>query len=105
MQYKTIMFELIQQHPLFHGQLRRKRMLLAVLNSCATLMRDRHQALMEHLSANQTVIDRSQITSAAMEMAVKEMELRLQAGLLASDLDSMTGEDLIALVRELMSRA
>jgi len=74
MRYKTIVLELLQQHPETHNQLRSKRMLLPTMELYARQLRTRHEAWMEHLSRTRPGSDRSQIASEALEIALKELE-------------------------------
>lgn len=78
MPYKTIILELLQGRPELHDHLREQRMLLAVMDTCATALKSRHEALKGTLAAVKPELDLGQIASMAMEIAVQEMESRLQ---------------------------
>ena len=86
MQYKTIVLELLQQRPEMHEQLRTSRTLLSTVELYARELKTSHEAWKETLSQERAVSDQSQISSEAMELALKEMEDRLPAAL-PSDAD------------------
>jgi hypothetical protein len=79
MQYKTIMLELIQQRPQMHEELRQSRKMLETVERYAHELRDSHLALVETLSKARPDSDPSQIRSEALEIAVQEMQERLDA--------------------------
>ena len=77
MQYKTIVLELLQQRPEIHHQLRKERKLLLTMEHYATELKTIHQAWMELLAQMRPGSDRSQLSSEALEIALKELEDRL----------------------------
>jgi hypothetical protein len=77
MQYKTIIHELLQQRPQMHEQLRKHRKLLPALELYARELKDSHEAWKELLSQLRPDSDRSQLSSEALEIALKELEGRL----------------------------
>jgi signal transduction histidine kinase len=77
MQYKTIIYELLQQRPQMQEQLRKERKLLAALENYAKDLKTSHEGWKQLLSQMRPVSDPSQIASEALEIAVKEMEDRL----------------------------
>ena len=77
MQYKTIILELLQQRPQMHEQLRLERKLLTTLEFYAKELKDSHEEAMEQLRQLRPGSEASQISSEALEMALKEMEDRL----------------------------
>jgi hypothetical protein len=77
MQYKTIIHELLQQRPTMHEQLRKERKLLPALELYARELRRSHLAWQEMLAQVNPGSDKSLISSQAMEMALKEMEVHL----------------------------
>lgn len=77
MQYKTIVLELIQRQPELHERLRESRTLLATMDRLAFELKDRHDFWMEHLSRAKPDSDRSQLSSEALEIALKELEADL----------------------------
>ena len=77
MHYKSIIHDLLQQRPQMHDQLRKSRKLLPALEQYARELKNSHEAWKEMLSQLRPGSDPTQITSEAMEMAVKEMEDRL----------------------------
>jgi hypothetical protein len=77
MYYKTIVLELLQQRPEIHDQLRKQRKLLLTMEQYARELRTSHQAWTKLLSQMRPGSDRSQLSSEALEMALKELEDRL----------------------------
>jgi hypothetical protein len=77
MHYKTIIFELLQQRPQMHDQLLKERQLLPTLELYAKELKDGHEAWKEMLSQLRPGSDRSQLSSEALEIALKELEGRL----------------------------
>ncbi len=73
MQYKTMVLELLQQCPEFHGQLRSTRKLLPTLDHYSGLLKARHEAWKDRLSQAKPGSDASQIASEALEIALKEL--------------------------------
>jgi len=77
MQYKTIVHELLLTRTELHEQLRLTRRLLPTLESCARELKASHETWKETLSQAKPGSDPSQISSEALEMALKELEDRL----------------------------
>lgn len=77
MQYKTIVLEMLKERTKLHEQLRQARRLLPAMEAYAKELKASHQSWMETLSAARPGSDPSQISSEAMEMALKELEDRL----------------------------
>ena len=77
MHYKTIICELLQQRPQMHEQLRKDRRLLTVLENYAKELKASHEGWMHLLTQMRPGSNPSQISSEALEMAVKELEDRL----------------------------
>lgn len=77
MQYKTIVLQLLEQHPKMYDQLRSQRLLLPVLDLCATDLKARHQTWKDRLLRTKPSSDLNQIASEALEIALKELEDRL----------------------------
>lgn len=80
MQYKTIVLELIQQQPEMHEQLRANRTLLATMDAYALALKASHEEWMDRLSQRWPGSDRSQLSSEALEIALKELEEDLSSG-------------------------
>ncbi|MBK9119760.1 MAG: hypothetical protein IPM18_09200 [Phycisphaerales bacterium] len=104
MSYKTIILELLQRSPQLHEQLRRGRMLLTATESLATALKARHESLKDQLSATKPDHDPAQTASMAMEIAVQEMEHRLQAAFPAEGQGRLSLDAAMAFVRSLTSR-
>lgn len=105
MPYKTIMLELIEARPELHEQLRRSRVLLAVMESLATALKARHEALKVELATAKPGLEPGQAASTAMEIAVREIESRLQAAFPPDGQEALSLDDAMAFVRSLTSRA
>ena len=78
MQYKSIVHELLQQQTELHEKLRLTRRLLPTIEAYARDLKASHDEWKETLSEARPESDPIQISSEAMEMAVQEMEDRLQ---------------------------
>lgn len=81
MQYKTIVMELLEQHPQVHETLKQERKLLQTIESLARELKATHEQILRDLSEQQPPLssDRSSGTSSqAMEMAVAELQARLE---------------------------
>ena len=78
MQYMTIMLELIQSNRPLHQQLCQERKLLKTVEEAALELKSRHQEILEEMAELHPLSPTNQIYSQAFEMALKEMEERLQ---------------------------
>ncbi len=79
MQYKTIVLELIQQQPELHEQLRASRTLLATMDRYAVELKLSHEEWMDRLKQRMPGSDRSQLSSEALEIALKDLEENLSS--------------------------
>lgn len=104
MQYKTIVLELLQQRPQMHEQLRRERKLLTTLEIYAKELKDSHEEAMEQLRQLRPDSEASQISSEAMETALKEMEDRLPIVFPADDHETLSLDKAMAFVSSPSSR-
>ena len=104
MQYKTIILELLQQRPQMHEQLRRERKLLPTLEIYAKELKTSHEDSMEQLRQLRPGSEASQISSEAMEMALKEMEDRLPSESQTDDHETLSLDKAMAFVSSLSSR-
>ena len=104
MQYKTIILELLQQRPQMHEQLRRERKLLTTLEFYAKELKDSHEDAMEQFRQLRPGREASQISSEAMEMALKEMEDRLRIVFPADDHETLSLDKAMAFVSSPSSR-
>jgi hypothetical protein len=77
MPYKTMILELLRQHPKTQEYLRKERKLLSTMERYAKELRDSHLAWKELLTPLRPGSDPSQISSEALEMALKEFQDRL----------------------------
>lgn len=77
MQYKTIVLELLRQVPETHERLKASRTLLATTDHLTDELKTSHEAWKARLSrANPETGDR-QISSAALELAINDLEASL----------------------------
>ncbi|MBS0267268.1 MAG: hypothetical protein JSS02_35415 [Planctomycetes bacterium] len=104
MQYKTIVLELLQQRTEMHDQLRKDRKLLPALEFYARELKTSHEAWKETFSEAKPGSDPSQIASEAMEMAVKELEDRLQTASQDNDQVALSLDAAMTFVRNHTSR-
>ncbi len=99
MQYKTIVLELLQQHPEIHQQLLSKRTLLATLGLYAKELKTSHEAWKARLCQALPGSNPSQIASEALEIALWELEDVLQSEFPPDDSEPLTVEEAMAFIR------
>jgi hypothetical protein len=102
--YKTIVHELLAERTELHEQLRLTRRLLPTLETCARELKASHEAWKETLSQEKPGSEPNQIASEALEMAVKELEDRLQAALPTDDHEALSLDAAMAFIRSPTSR-
>src|SRR5262245_51606046 len=99
MQYKTIILELLQQHPEVHNQLRSKRMLLPALELCARHLKITHEGWKDCLSEVMPGRNQSQIASEALEIALKQLGDFLALTCPPDESDPLPIEEAMAFIR------
>ena len=104
MQYKTIVLELLQQQTELHEQLRITRRLLPTLETCARELKTSHETWMETLSQANPGSDPIQISSEALEIALKELEDRLPSASNRDENEPLSLDKAMAHVRRPTSR-
>jgi hypothetical protein len=72
MLYKTMVLELLQQHPEMHDQLRKQRTLLATMERLAMELKDSHETWKASLAQARPESSESQIASEALELALQD---------------------------------
>jgi chromosome segregation ATPase len=77
MQYKTIVLELLQQFPEMYDRLRETRTLLSTLEQRAEELKNSHEDWKQKLTEASPNYSEPQIASAAMEIALTELEASL----------------------------
>jgi hypothetical protein len=77
MQYKTIVLELLRERTELHEQLRKNRELLQTMERYARELKTNHEAWKALLLQLRPGSDLSQVSSEALELALKELEDRL----------------------------
>ena len=104
MQYKTIVLELLTQRTELHEQLRLTRRLLATVETCARQLKESHEAWKTTLARSHPGSDPSQVSSEAMELALKELEDRLPAESPRDEAEPLSLDAAMAFVREATPR-
>ena len=105
MQYKTMVLELLQQHPEIYNQLRSERMLLPMLELYASQLKASHEIWQERLAQARPNSDQSQIASEALEIAVQKLEDYLTSGVSPNDSDPLPLDAAMAFMLGPRSRA
>ena len=104
MQYKTIVLELLEQHPEIHEQLRKERKLLPTMERLASELKTSHEAWKAQLLQATPGSDPSQIASEALEMAVEELEQSLPAASLADGSEALSLDGAMAYLQSHMPK-
>lgn len=99
MQYKTIVLEILRHHPQIHEQLRSKRVLLPTLEFYARRLKTSHEAWKDRLSQATPGSNPGQVASAALEIALKELEDSLNSGFSPCDSEPLSIEEAMAFLR------
>jgi len=105
MQYKTIVLQLLEQHPEIYDRLRRQRQVLPTMEHYARELRSLHLAWQETLTQATPGSDPSQITSEALELALKDLEDRLQSGSPRDGQEALSLDQAMAFIRRHTLRA
>jgi hypothetical protein len=100
MQYKTIILELLKQRTELYEQLRLTRRLLPTMETCARQLKDSHEAWMATLAQSHPGSDPRQISSEALELALKELEDRLPAELPSDEAEPLSLDTAMAFIRK-----
>lgn len=98
MQYKTMVLELLRQRPEAYDQLQRRRILLQVLNLCASDLKGRHEVWKAQLALAKLGASKAQLASEALEMALKEIESRLPSSLPLNEGDQISLDQVMAYI-------
>ncbi len=77
MQYKTIVLELLQDHPALYEQLRSSKRLLPTMDAYALDLKACHEEWLHRLSRTRPDSDSRQIASEALELAIQGLQDRL----------------------------
>ena len=99
MQYKTIVLELLKQQTELHERLRITRRLLPTLETWAKDLKTSHEAWKETLLQAKPGSDPIQISSEALEMALKELEDRLPSVSPPHDQEPLSLDEAMASIR------
>ena len=98
MQYVTLTLQLIRGYPEIHNQLKRERAMLPTVDRLAWELKTRHEALKTFLAQTRPGSD-LQISSEALEIALKELEERLSAESRAEEAGTLSLDAAIASLR------
>jgi hypothetical protein len=104
MQYKTIVLELLKERTELHEQLRLTRRLLPTMETCARELKASHETWIETLTQSNPGSDPSQISSEAMELALRELEERLPSVHPQEDGEPLSLDQAMAFVRSHTSK-
>jgi hypothetical protein len=99
MHYKTIIMEMINDQPELALQLRRKKQMLATIETYAMELKNRHQAWQEELSQMRPGSHSSQIASEALELAIEEIRERLASASATDEADAPSLEAAMGYLR------
>lgn len=99
MLFKTMCLQMIQDHPEMYDQLLSNRQLLPTLEMYARDLKTRHEMLKEQLSQANPASGESQIASAALEIAMQEMQNRLLCEFPPDDPETLSLDGAMAYVR------
>ena len=77
MQYMTMVLEILKQRPQLQDQLRKDRKLLPMMEQYARELKESHLGWMKLLSRLRSGSEKDQISSEALELALKELAHRL----------------------------
>ena len=99
MQYKTIVLEILKQQTELYEQLRIKRKLLPTLEACAKELKTGHEAWKETLLQARPESNPIQVSSEALEMALKELTDRLASASRQSEIEALSLDEIMAHAR------
>jgi len=100
MQYKTIVLEMLQQRTELHEQLRKQRKLLTTMENYAKKLKASHEAWKETLVQSRPGSDTSQISSEALELALRDLEDRLPSELPSVEDEPLSLDAAMAFIRK-----
>jgi hypothetical protein len=86
MQYKTISLELLKGKAELYRQLRRKRLALATVETCAAELKASHERWKQAIAKVNPGSHPTQIASEALELAIEELRERLSITVIPKDL-------------------
>lgn len=78
MHYKTILMELINDHPELQSRLRESRTLLPSIEQWAVILRKQYRELIEEFLRQESSVTANEVSSRAMEVAVEQIREQLQ---------------------------
>jgi len=99
MMYKTIVLELLHQHPEIVDSLRRNRQLLPTLECYSSQLKTDHETWINILFQARPGSNESQIASEALEIAIMELEDRSSSGSPPDDSEPLSLDAAMAYLR------
>ncbi len=99
MQYKTIVLELLQEHPELHDQLQASKTLLRALDQYALALKASHESWMERIGQKRPGSDRRQVSGEALEFALREIQERLSADSKKDEEEPQSPDEAMAFLR------
>lgn len=99
MQYKTIILEILKQHPKIYHHLLNKRMVLQTLERHARDLKTNHERWMDLLRQARQGGNQDQIRSEALEMALWELEICLKLEFPQEESESLTLDEAMTFIR------
>src|SRR5262245_49251981 len=99
MLYKTIVLELLKQHPTLHDRLRHQRLLLPLLEHLARKLKDRHHWWQEQIRPTKPGSQPRQLASEALEIALQELQDRLSSASVPDEHQPLSLDDAMAFLR------
>ena len=98
MQYKTLTLQLIRAYPEIHNQLKSARAMLPTVDRLARELKTRHEELKSLLAQERPGSD-LQISSEALEIALKELEEKLSAATAMEEAEPLSLDAAMAFLR------
>jgi len=98
-QYKTLTLQLLRNNRKIYHRLKQTRKTLPTLDLYSKELKRSHEGWKDSLSESRPGSDPSQIASEAMELALQELEDRLQSELLPAGRESLTLDGAITYLR------
>lgn len=99
MQYKSIVLQLLEQHPQIHADLQRQRKLRSTMEGYAKELKRKHEAWQAELTQVKPQSDPAQLASEALEIALQELENCLRYESLPPEEEPVSLEEAMTFLR------
>ncbi len=99
MLYKSIILQMLEQHPQIRDQLKKDRQMLPMMEHYALDLKTRHETWKERLLQAMPQSDPNQIASEALELALRELEDRLLPASHSDDKEPLSLDAAMAFIR------